>query len=235
MKTCIITGASSGIGRAAAIDISYSGDYKNIAIVGRNEERLLETKRCMNPEMEIMLVVFDIENLNGIPELVTQIHKKYSSIDCLVNIAGYTDPQPLVTMSINSMEKTYAINLFAPLIFIRECVKYMKFNEEGAKILNVASTAGLSPRPGWLSYASSKAALIYSSSTLAEELAEYKIRVYCISPGRCATELRRKLAPNEDQTKIMQPEEVGSIICDLVSSKDACLDGQNIVVRKKSF
>lgn len=93
--------------------------------------------------------------------------------------------------------------MFAPVLLIRECVKYMKQNEGISKILNVASTAGITPRPGWLSYASSKAAVVSISQTLAEELAEYGIKVYCVSPGRCATALRRKLAPDEDQTKIM--------------------------------
>lgn len=236
MKTCIITGASSGIGRAAAIEISNTNEYQNIVILGRDKERLAETWRCMNHhEKNVMQVVYDLEEIAGISQLVKMIHDAFKSIDCLINIAGYTDPQPLLTMSVNSLEKTYTINLFAPLILIRECVKYMKFNDEGAKVLNVASTAGMSPRPGWLSYASSKAALISSSLTLAEELAEYNIKVYCISPGRCATELRRKLAPDEDQSKIMQPEEVGSIICNLVSNKETCLDGQNIIVRKKTY
>ena len=114
---------------------------------------------------------------------------------------------------------------------MRECVKYMKTS--GGKILNVASTAGMTPRPGWLSYASSKAALISMSQTLTEELAEYNIKVYCISPGRCATDLRKKLAPDEDPTTIMQPEEVAEIIRRLIDPDEACLDGQNIIIRKK--
>ena len=67
-----------------------------------------------------------------------------------------------------------------------------------AKILNVASTAGITSRPGWLAYASSKAAVVSMSATLADELAGSGIKVYSISPGRTATELRRKLAPEED-------------------------------------
>src|SRR5690606_33840484 len=101
------------------------------------------------------------------------------------------------------------------------------------KILNVASTAGSSARPGWLAYASSKAALISISQTLSEELSEYGILVYCISPGRCATELRKILAPDEDPSTIMQPEDVGDVVYHLLSDTGMCLDGQNIVVRKQ--
>ena len=105
--------------------------------------------------------------------------------------------------------------------------------KQGGKILNVASTAGMSPRPGWVSYASSKAAMISISQTLTEELAEYGIKVYCISPGRCATNLRKKLAPDEDPHTIMQPEDVARIICNLIGQGGNCIDGQNIVVRQK--
>jgi len=122
------------------------------------------------------------------------------------------------------------VNVFAPFMFMRECVKYMK--DKGGKILNVASTAGMTPRPGWLSYASSKAAVISMSQTLTAELAEYGISVYCVSPGRCATKLRKRLAPDEDPTTIMQPEDVAEVICNLISPNEKCLDGQNIVIRK---
>src|SRR5690606_33846749 len=113
----------------------------------------------------------------------------------------------------------------------KETVKFMK--KTGGKILNVASTAGSSARPGWLAYASSKAALISISQTLSEELSEYGILVYCISPGRCATELRKILAPDEDPSTIMQPEHVGEVVNQLLSDNGVCLDGQNIVVRKQ--
>ena len=71
------------------------------------------------------------------------------------------------------------------------------------------------------------------SQTLTEDLAEYGIKVYCVSPGRCATKLRKRLAPNEDASTIMQPQEVADVICKLIADDECCLDGQNIVVRKK--
>ena len=153
------------------------------------------------------------------------------NVACLLNIAGYTDPQPLLATSLESFDLTYRVNVYAPFVLIRECVKYMK--QTGGKILNVASTAGMTPRPGWLSYASSKAALISMSETLTAELSEYGIMVYSVSPGRCATKLRRRLAPDEDPSTIMQPEDVAEVICNLMNPDEKCLDGQNIVIRKK--
>ncbi len=231
MRVCIMTGAGSGIGRAVAIQLAEQKLYDHIAILGRNLEALNEVCKKMQPMVQTSVWDIDLNSPQKIPQIVEQIHEKCGSIDCLLNIAGYTDPQPLLTTSLENMEMTYNVNVFAPFLLIRETVKYMK--KTGGKILNVASTAGMTPRPGWLSYSSSKAAVISMSQTLTEELSEYGIKVYCVSPGRCATKLRQKLAPNEDPTTIMQPEEVAEVICNLISDRENCLDGQNIVIRKQ--
>lgn len=233
MKTCIITGASSGIGREVAILLSQSAEFQNIAVLGRNIEGLEDTRSLMNiKNMDVSLWSVDLSNPAEIPSVVESIYEKYASIDCLLNIAGYTDPQSLLQTTLDNFVLTYNVNVFAPFLLIRESVKYMK--KTGGKILNVASTAGMSSRPGWLSYSSSKAALISMSQTLTDELSEYGIKVYCVSPGRCATKLRKRLAPNEDPSLIMQPIEVAEVICNLVSDGETCLDGQNIVIRKQA-
>lgn len=233
MRTCIITGASAGIGRAAAVEVSYLNEYDNIIIISRRKENLEETRLLMNKESNVEEIAFDVANIDQIPSLVKRIFDKYGAIDCLLNIAGYTDPQFLLETTEENLQKTFAINVFAPYILCKECAKYMKASPKVSKIINIASTAGSTPRPGWSVYAMSKAAVIEMSLTLTEELANYGIKVYCLSPGRCATDLRRKLAPEEDQSKIMQPETVGKEIARMASAEETCLDGQNIIIRKK--
>lgn len=234
MRTCIITGVSSGIGKEVALELSKNGQFEHIALLGRDEEAIDSTIKEMQDgdgNSKISFWKIDLEKPEEITSIVAAIYRKNESIDCLLNIAGYTEPQSLLSTTLDNMIKTYTVNVFSPFLLIRESVKYMK--KSGGKILNVASTAGMSPRPGWLSYASSKAALISMSQTLTEELAEYGIKVYCVSPGRCATKLRKRLAPNEDASTIMQPQEVADVICKLIADDECCLDGQNIVVRKK--
>ncbi len=230
MGTCVITGAGDGIGRATAIEVSKCGYYDSFALLGRNLKAMENTVSLMG-DVHVKIYEIDFVNVEKIPEIIGRVYKDFHSIDCLLNIAGYTDPQPLLSTSLESFELTYRVNVFAPFLLMRECTKYMK--RRGGKILNVASTAGMTPRPGWLSYASSKASVIAMSQTLTDELAEYDIKVYCISPGRCATKLRRKLAPDEDPSTIMQPEEVADVINKLIDPNDTCLDGQNIVIRKR--
>lgn len=233
MKTCIATGITSGIGREVVMQLSESSQFEHIALIGRNITAVEEVKNeIIKNNITVSVWQADLTQPETLPEIVASIYNKEKSIDCLLNIAGYTDPQPLLTTTQDNLLTTYMVNVFSPIVLIREAVKYMKKN--GGKILNVASTAGMTPRPGWLSYASSKAAFISASKTLTEELAEYGIKVYCISPGRCATKLRQRLAPDEDPKSIMQPSEVANVICSLISDNENCLDGQNIVVRKRN-
>lgn len=232
MKTCIITGTGSGIGREVAVLLSRTKEFSHIAMLGRHEEALKETEMLMDLRgIDVSIWLIDFQYPERIPDIIDAIYEKYGSIDCLLNIAGYTDPKSLLQTTLENMEITYRVNVFSPFLLMKETVKYMK--KEGGKILNVASTAGMTPRPGWLSYSSSKASLISMSQTLTEELSEYGIKVYCVSPGRCATKLRKRLAPNEDPTTIMQPSEVAEVICNLISADESCLDGQNIIIRKQ--
>ena len=233
MLTCIITGAASGIGKATALALSKTEYFNSYVLLGRNMNALDETALEMrkgNDSIVAACYELDLAYPETIPNVMGEIVACHENINCLLNIAGYTDPQPLLTTSLESFEYTYRVNVFAPFMLIRECTRCMK--NKGGKIVNVASTAGMSPRPGWLSYASSKASVISMSDTLTAELAEYDIKVYCVSPGRCATNLRKRLAPDEDPKTIMRPEEVAEVICKLVSPDERCLDGQNIVIRK---
>ena len=232
-KVCVVTGASQGIGRAAAIRMSREPEVGTIVLIARSAAGLEGTLAEMGAhDKTVELIPYDLMDLDGIPGLVRRIYDQYGSIDVLLNIAGYADPRSLLDTDVENIQKTYTINVFAMLLLIREAVRYMY--DRPAKILNVASTAGITSRPGWLAYASSKAAVVSLSATLADELAGSGIKVYSISPGRTATELRRKLAPEEDPASIMQPSQVADVIAQLMTDAEVTLDGQNIIVRTRA-
>ena len=158
-KVCVITGASQGIGRAAAVRMSREPNVGSIVLVARNGEGLDGTVAEMDRDgKRIEAIPYDLMDLDGIPALVDRIQRDYGSIDILLNIAGYADPRSLLDTSTDNIVKTYTINVFAMLVLIREATRHMY--DRGGKILNVASTAGITSRPGWLAYASSKAAVV---------------------------------------------------------------------------
>ena len=231
-KICLITGASQGIGRATAVRLSREPWVSRLVLVARNTSGLDETaKASAGGSAEVEVVAADLSDLDSIPDLVTRIHDEHGSIDVLCNIAGYAEPKSLLDTTADNLVTTFTVNVFSMLILTREVVRAMQGRP--AKILNIASTAGITARPGWVAYAASKAAVVSLSQTLSEELAGTGIKVYSISPGRTATELRRKLAPEEDPSTIMQPDAVADVIAMLVGEGERTLDGQNIIVRQQ--
>ena len=231
-RTAVITGASQGIGRATAIRLSRDPSIANLVLVARNAEGLESTAAaCAGGAAKLDLVPYDLAELDGIPDLVAAVHGRHGSIDVLLNIAGYAEPKSLLDTTARNLVTTFTVNVFAMLILTREVVRHMQGRP--TKILNIASTAGITARPGWVAYASSKAAVVSLSQTLSEELAGTGVKIYTISPGRTATELRRKLAPEEDPGSIMQPDAVADVIAMLVGEGERTLDGQNIIVRQQ--
>lgn len=122
MKTCLITGAGSGIGRASAIEVAKLKEFNNIVLIGRRKDKLEETANLISENLNIHIIPFDLEELDKIPKIVKNIYETCGSIDCLLNIAGYTEPQPLLATSLNNMKKTYSVNVFAPFMLTRECI-----------------------------------------------------------------------------------------------------------------
>jgi 3-oxoacyl-[acyl-carrier protein] reductase len=230
-KVAVITGASQGIGRATAIRLGGDPQVSGLALIARDAGKLAATRDSIADGTDVEIYPYDLADLDGIPDLVRSIARRFGSIEILCNIAGHADPKALLDTTTENVVRTYTVNVLAMIVLIREAVRAMRHHP--AKILNVASTAATTSRPGWLAYASSKAAVVSLSATLSDELAGSGIKVYTISPGRCATDLRRVLAPEEDMTTIMQPEEVADVIAKLLDDAETTLDGQNIIVRKQ--
>lgn len=213
MKIAVITGGSKGIGYAIAQRL-------------KNDFKVINLSRTIIKDIETIQT--DVTSYEQIEQAFSQIVNKYGIPYLLINCAGYVEPKGLLEISPEEWYQTVNVNFGGTFFCTQEFVKYAK--NTGGKIINIASTAGARPQPGWSVYAASKAAVINFSLTMSEELKPYNVLVYCVSPGRCATELRKKLAPDEDQTTIMQPEEVAEFVYYL-SLYGELIDGQNIRVR----
>lgn len=223
----IVTGAGSGIGKQIAVTLSAEGH--DVVLTCRHTERIREFDDKLSGNYSI--IKSDVISEKSVRHLFAQVMRRYGRVDALVNNAGYVDPRGLLDTTLKNWRITLDTNLTGTFLCTREAVRFMKTS--GGAVINIASTSGLSPRPGWSAYAAAKAGVIHLSSTLAEELMVYGIRVYTICPGRTATPLRKILAPDEDPKTIMQPQRVAEIVSFCLSERGAPIEGQPIIVRER--
>src|ERR1051325_3828893 len=232
-KSILVTGASKGIGYRTVREFFYADNgVTDFILLSRPSEEfkvVLKELAEHNPYAKTFtpyhIDLFDRAALIDMMKTIMDVHGK---VDILVNNAGFTAPMAIQQIDFADFERTIGVNLYAPFTIVQSLLHNQNKFE---LIVNIASTAGINGRSGWLTYSASKAAMISMSEVMKEELAIYGTRVVCISPGRCATDLRRILAPDEDPTTIMQPEHVAGVIAMLVSDVGRFVDSQNIVVR----
>jgi 3-oxoacyl-[acyl-carrier protein] reductase len=229
----MITGASKGIGLATSREFFLAdNDVRDLILVSRRSDDFdlaVKELRATNPHGKTITPYYlDLADRERIAAMMRDIMRVHRNVDILVNNAGYTAPMAIQQIDFADFEKTIAVNLYAPFTIVQSL---LHGGNTFDVIVNIASTAGITARSGWLTYSASKAAMISMSAVMKEELAIYGTRVVCISPGRCATDLRRTLAPDEDPTTIMQPGDVAGVISMLASDVGRFVDSQNLVVR----
>lgn len=151
-------------------------------------------------------------------------------IDGVITCAGIAAaPAKLVELEDADWYESLDVNLTHHMRVARW---FLRQRRPGPIVL-IASTAGMRPSPHWFAYATAKAGLINLGLSIAAETAADGYRVYVVAPGRCATGLRRRLAPDEDPASIMQPAEVAKVIGSLIDDLDGVMAGQVIEVARR--
>ena len=180
----LITGASSGIGRDIAKELSQKG--YDLILVARNLEKLNEVKEKL--ETNIETVSMDISN----PENCKQLYEKYKDIDILVNNAGFGDCGYFDKTNLEKELQMINTNIVAYNVLTKLYLKDMKAKNSG-KILNVASIAGFMPGPLMATYYSTKAYVVRLSEAIREELKKEssKVQISILCPGPVDTNFNK--------------------------------------------
>ena len=180
----LITGASSGIGRDIAINLSKKG--YDLILVARDLEKLNEVKAKLHTNVEV--VSMDVSNAKNCKEL----HEKYQDIDILVNNAGFGDCGYFTKTSLDKELKMIDTNIVAYHVLTKLYLQDMKQRNSG-KILNVASIAGFMPGPLMATYYSTKAYVVRLSEAIREELRREKsnVQISILCPGPVNTNFNK--------------------------------------------
>jgi short-subunit dehydrogenase len=179
-KIIVITGASSGIGRQAAIDFANNGAMA-IILVGRSESKLIDVKALINSKCETMVYVCDISNKIEVIKLGRDVIHMFGRVDVLINNAGFGIFGKVQDQSIDQIESITATNYYGMIYCTKIFLDSMLYNKSG-HIVNVASVAASFGVPGLAAYCGSKYAMLGFSESLYHELHGTGVGITVVSP-----------------------------------------------------
>ena len=186
-KVALITGATSGIGRATALLFAESG--ARIALVGRNAVALTEvTDEIKSNGGDVLPIRADV-TVNG-ERILTETISHFGQLDVLVNAAGHLSNGTIENTTLEAWDTMLDVNLRAVFTLIQHSVPHLE--KTGGNVVNVSSVTGLRSFPGVLAYCVSKAGLDQLTKCAALELASKGVRVNAVNPGVVVTEIHRR-------------------------------------------
>ena len=188
-KILLVTGATSGIGRATALRFAAAG--ASIAAVARNEAALVELQNELaGAAGQFLSIRADLSQESESELAVATTVDHFGGIDVLVNAAGHISSGTIETASLESWDAMLDINLRAPFVLMQQALPTII--ERRGNIVNVSSVTGLRAFPGVLAYCVSKAGLDQLTRCAALELAAQGVRVNAVNPGVVVTEIHKR-------------------------------------------
>lgn len=215
-KMALITGGSRGIGKAIALALAEEG--VNVAITGRNEEKLKAVVQEIEQKgVKSVYAVFDITSKTEVYGALEKLQKDFGKIDVLVNNAGIAAFGGILEMEDEKWEEIVKTNLFGAYYVVKAVVPSMVERKTG-DIINISSTAGLKGNAMTSAYSASKFGLIGMSESMMLELRKQNIRVTTLMPSTIASDMSKEVLKITDGNpeKVLQPEDFAELVVDLL-------------------
>jgi NAD(P)-dependent dehydrogenase (short-subunit alcohol dehydrogenase family) len=240
-KTIIVTGATSGIGRAAAE--AFGRDGGSIVLVGRHENELADGETAVRAAGgQAVACRADLTAEAAPDRIVKAAIDAFGHIDVLVNAAGVIASGTLEATTDDIWDTMMAVNLRAPFRLMRAAAPHLK--ERKGSVVNVSSVNGLRSFPGVLAYCVSKAGVDHLTRCAAIEMAPLGVRVNAVNPGVTVTNLHRRSGMGEPQYAAFlerskethplgrpgQPDEIAALIVFLASDRAGWMTGETIPI-----
>ncbi|HEY2545244.1 MAG TPA: SDR family oxidoreductase [Candidatus Acidoferrum sp.] len=237
-KLILVTGASSGIGRATALVLSRLG--ARILLTGRREVALQETLVAMDEPKRHSVFAADLTDTDAIPLLVRQqVEQAGAPLDGIVHSAGVGKPMSLRMTSRAGVEAMMAINVYATLALIRSMSGKDVASPRGGSIVLMSSVAAVVASPGLVAYSGSKAALLGIAKSAALELASKRVRVNCIVPGYVKTPMLDQAedafvgfeqVKNKQFLGLTEADDIGVLAAYLLSDASRAVTGATLLI-----
>jgi 3-oxoacyl-[acyl-carrier protein] reductase len=210
----LVTGGSSGIGRATAKLLAERG--ARVAICGRDERRLREAA----DEIGAVAIPGDVSKEGDAVRIVQTAIRELGGYDTLVNNAGIGGGAPLVDIQVDHFRRVWEVNVLGAMLVARESARHFVSQRRG-NIVNVASTSSQRAGPGGSAYASTKFALAALTQSWRAELRKHDVRVMQINPSEVVTEFfERSGRTQKDDPAKLHPEEIAHVIASMLELPD---------------
>ena len=221
---CLVTGASSGIGKQTAIKISNIVDH--VYILSRDVTKLeIVNDHIINNGSDCTIVPMDLTKKNNIKELAKNIYEKENKIDIVISSAGrISQLSPIGSQNEDEVIKTFELNYLANLSLMKEFLPLLKLSRKGKFVL-ISSTYSALKSQYWGGYQPIMTALNELVRIYAEE--NKNIRVNCICPSAVDTDFRNDIMPGEDKKLILKPEKIAENIIETI--KDDTIQSGDII------
>lgn len=234
-KTFLVTGASSGIGKALSRNIAAHGG--SVVMVARSRDQLEETASKMEHTKDHLIIDYDLTDFEHYKDVFRFIKNEGIRLDGLVHCAGIAEVLPLRVMNRSNAMKLFDIHYFA---FI-ELVRYyaQRSVSDGGSIVGVSAMNAHTPQKCMTAYAAAKSAMESACRTLALELTEKGIRINSVVVGGVATDIAKHIGEavtavgssyeNPVQRQLLgmeQPEQIADVISFLLSEESSCITGR---------
>jgi len=230
-KTAIITGAGSGFG--AGMARKFAGEGARVLVADIN----MDAAQTVAKELDGLAHQVDVALNASVQAMAEAALSAFGHVDILINNAGITHlPKPMETVEEDEFDRVLAVNAKSVYLTARHLVPHMKSRKTGA-ILNIASTAGLSPRPNLNWYNASKGWMITATKAMAVELAASRVRVNALCPvagetpllasfmGEDTPERRAAFLSTIPMGRFSTPEDMGNAACYLCSDEASLITG----------
>lgn len=218
-KIILLTGASRGIGRAAAIACANAG--AELIITGRTTGALEEVDdEIQNAGSKATIVELDSTDLPAVPRLAKAIHDKWGRLDGFIANAGQLGQMsPMPHIEADAWDQTILVNLTAVWHQIRSFDPLLRVSP-AARVILMSSAAAVGPRPYWGAYAVSKAGVEAMGRAWAAENEQTEMKINMIDPGGTRTSMRAAAFPGEDPLSLPTPEDIAPAFVALM--RDDC-------------
>lgn len=228
-RVVLVTGATSGIGRAVATELVKHG--ATVIAHGRSAkalESLYQTLRTLGPEPTVAQIDFERAQGDAYQELTAQIEARYGRLDGLLHNAGMLgDKSPIEHYDIALWQRVMHVNFNSAFILTRCMLPLLKASDD-ASLLFTTSGVGRRGRAYWGAYCASKFATEGLYEILADELENTQVRVNSINPGPTRTKMRARAYPAEDPATLATPESLTGPYLYLLGPDSGGLSGQRI-------